>query len=484
MLLECESTKHLVQVEVINKMDSSRPSSIGSDDYENVCKHGFFRKSPPIHLFTNQTSWKKRHFTLSKSIKNGYILRYFKDQQLKGNIEINETSKIEIGIADSEKMAMVRKMFKCVPTEVMTIRTGNRDFYLIGTDSKEVEEWANILYETCREKEVEVTSKMDYPRKSSIENYHCEEVCKPISFKRSPPVRTTLELRTRSKSSPACLDEKDEQCHGNQYEELPTTAFKKRPTSEPIHQVPSEEDHIYESPRKIMQRLRRLTHGPLDEQSGEDYEKENDYASPRSIQAQLTETNPECSSSDEEQSNDDGGYISMKDICPLMAEEDFQPTSAGTTLPTIPPVKENSVNPQVAQDSPLKPTPLPRKAKPGKMPKISFLSVVQLSIILSKITKDNQMQEVDLLFPQSDFINCVTLTEASGHVCVSQWSDPHHLGCLFHQGDYIVAVNDMHVKNIDEISLFTSRSRRKEVKLTVHRLPNSEILHATGCKCP
>nr|XP_008112941.1 PREDICTED: pleckstrin homology domain-containing family S member 1 [Anolis carolinensis] len=324
---------------------------------------------------------------------------------------------------------------------------------------------------------------MDNPRKSSIENYYCEEVCKPIPFKRSPPVQRKLELRTRSKSSPACLDEKhDEQCHGNECEELLTTISKERPTSEPIRQVPSEDDHVYESPRKIMRRLRRLTHSPLDEQSGEDYEKENYYASPRSIQAQLNETNPEFSSSDEEQSNDDGGYMSMKDMSQLIAE-DFLSTSAESILPTTPSVKENSVNPQVIQDSPLKPTPLPRKAKPGKMPKISFLSVVQLSIILSKIAKDNQMQEVVLLFPQSDFIKCLTLTEASGHICVSQWSDPHHLGCIFHQGDCIVAVNDMHVKNMDDISLFTSRSTRKEVKLTIHRLPNSEILHAKGCKC-
>ncbi|KAH0623738.1 hypothetical protein JD844_006831 [Phrynosoma platyrhinos] len=62
----------------------------GNYAYEEVCKHGFFIKSPPAHLFTNQTSWKKRYFILSKTSKNGYVLRYLKGQQLKGYIEINE----------------------------------------------------------------------------------------------------------------------------------------------------------------------------------------------------------------------------------------------------------------------------------------------------------------------------------------------------------------------------------------------------------
>ncbi|KAF7253515.1 Pleckstrin-likey domain-containing family S member 1 [Varanus komodoensis] len=115
-------------------MDSSRTASIANYIHEDVCKHGFFIKSPPLHLFSNQISWKKRYFILSKSSKNGYVLKYLKGRQMKGYIEINENSEIEIGIGDTEKLTAVKKMFKCQPTEVMTIRTESRDFYLIGQD--------------------------------------------------------------------------------------------------------------------------------------------------------------------------------------------------------------------------------------------------------------------------------------------------------------------------------------------------------------
>lgn len=50
------------------------------------------------------------------------------------------------------------------------------------------------------------------------------------------------------------------------------------------------------------------------------------------------------------------------------------------------------------------------------------------------------------------------------HHSVSQWKDLHRLGCLFHQGDHIVAVNELQVTSTDEISLFLSRSTRKEVR--------------------
>lgn len=39
---------------------------------------------------------------------------------------------IEVGIRNAEIMETVRKMFKCLPEQVMSIRTGSRSYYLIG----------------------------------------------------------------------------------------------------------------------------------------------------------------------------------------------------------------------------------------------------------------------------------------------------------------------------------------------------------------
>ncbi|KAM6442912.1 pleckstrin homology domain-containing family S member 1 [Liasis olivaceus] len=437
-------------------MDSTKRTTIGNCDC-SVYKHGFFIKSPPLHLFSNQSSWKKRYFILSNSAPNGYILNYFKGQQIKGHIEISEASKIEIGIGDSEKMSTVKKMFKCQSTEVMTITTENRIFYLVGRDSKEVEEWATFLFALSSEKKKQ-------------------------------------EPRSRSRSVPACLDElcatsitKKDQCPGTEYEDIVASGYKKRPSSDPSPEETYEELPIYESPRKLLRRLRQLTNIPVEEQLEEKDKKEEYYATPRSLLAQLDEvidgfnTLGESSGSDSEKFSSTKEYMSMKDLIPAVVEDKIKPMHSNNELVAL---LQNQVDVQVAEEYQPKPKPLPKIFKVEKTPKLSFLSVVQLSIILSKITDDNQLEQVDILLPQNALIQYLTLVKASGCICISEWKHPYHLGCIFHQGDYIVAVNDLQIKDMDDISLFISRSTRKEVKLTINRLPDSEILHAPGCSCP
>ncbi|XP_034988802.2 pleckstrin homology domain-containing family S member 1 isoform X2 [Zootoca vivipara] len=369
-------------------MDAPRRMCIGNCSYGDVYKHGFFIKSPPPHLFSNQNSWKRRHFILSKSGKNEYVLRYLKGAHLKGYIEINETSEIEIGIGDPEKMTVVKKMFKCKPAEVMTIRTENRVFYLIGSDSKDVEDWATFLFSTSRETK------------------------KP-------------EMRGRSKSSPACLDElaadiiKKELCPGNEYEDIGTSISKKRPSSEPITQESSQEASqeapVYES-LTVLQ-IQHLTNR---QQSEEKSEMEEYYACPKSILAVLNDTQDKFSTTEEttnpdkEKVDEPEEYMSMGCIVSGVAEVKIEPTN--NELMTLPEGQEDSMNLQVIENKPLKPTPLPRTWKPEKTPKLSVLSVVQLSIILSKVRDDCKLEEVDILLPRSDFTNCLTLVKAAGRI--------------------------------------------------------------------
>ncbi|NXP70084.1 PKHS1 protein, partial [Ramphastos sulfuratus] len=66
---------------------------------------------------------------------------------------------------------------------------------------------------------------------------------------------------------------------------------------------------------------------------------------------------------------------------------------------------------------------------------------------------------------------------------VSHWVGPCRLGCLFNHGDQIVAVNDLQPQDVEEAYFFISRSTRKEVKLTICRIPHSDIFHVEGCSC-
>ncbi|NXR98293.1 PKHS1 protein, partial [Oxylabes madagascariensis] len=89
-----------------------------------VCKHGFLIKSPPLQLFSSQ------------DVSYGYLHRIIS---------------IEVGINNAEIMETVRKMFKCLPEQVMSISTGNRCYYLIGSSRQEIEDWVTLISSISRE---------------------------------------------------------------------------------------------------------------------------------------------------------------------------------------------------------------------------------------------------------------------------------------------------------------------------------------------
>ncbi|XP_011538476.1 pleckstrin homology domain-containing family S member 1 isoform X4 [Homo sapiens] len=114
--------------------------------YENeVCKQDYFIKSPPSQLFSSVTSWKKRFFILSKAGEKSFSLSYYKDHHHRGSIEIDQNSSVEVGISSQEKMQSVQKMFKCHPDEVMSIRTTNREYFLIGHDREKIKDWVSFM---------------------------------------------------------------------------------------------------------------------------------------------------------------------------------------------------------------------------------------------------------------------------------------------------------------------------------------------------
>ncbi|XP_043407256.1 pleckstrin homology domain-containing family S member 1 isoform X2 [Chelonia mydas] len=408
---------------------------------DEVCKHGDFIKSPPPQLFTTQSSWKKRCFTLCKSSKRCYTLKYLKGQQIKGFIAIDQISNIEIGISNYEKMTAVRKMFKCHPDEVISISTNSRDYYLIGKDREQVEGWFTSLSSARME------AKEDG---SSAQN-------------QNPAAQRS---KGRPLSSPPAFDETVVSTH----EEIPSDCNKTENNNS----------------EKTSQRQLLLDSDENTGEKGEEY-----YASPSSVLAQLeselSKSDPPVQSHNPMEKEDHLSrkfYVSMK---PLLPEEKLQPTCRSDEFLTLPRSQKNSIDlrnceadenqQQLMQSSTNKQLTEERK------PNASSLSVVQLSIIINKVTEDSQLQEVDICIPHADVTSNLTLIEAAGQICVSHWKGPSHLGCIFHHGDHIVAVNDLRTQSMDEVSLFISRSMRKKVKLTIRRIPDSDIFHIKGCSC-
>ncbi|XP_057277073.1 pleckstrin homology domain-containing family S member 1 isoform X1 [Pezoporus wallicus] len=437
-----------------------------------VCKHGFLIKSPPLQLFSSQNSWKRRFFILSKTSKGNYILKYLKGQNIKGSIDVDQIINIEVGISKPKMMEMVRKMFKCLPEQVMSISTGNRCYYLIGSSRQETEDWVTVISSVCKE----AKSGGCCPQNQGL----------PNSEVRSRP--SSLPLFLNSIDTTSFLERQSYQKENGSSED------KNRPNSDPgPHQAQCDSARgIFPSLDKT---LGTCEENLLSSDTDEDIklDEEDYYQSPRNILAQWTTevSNPDPTAGFDVQEKavqmnpvQENIYMPMKSL--RLLDESCQLTCRRDRLPSLPKRQHDSTCPrdleanrdlQFPENSSSQQPTLQRRQNS------SPLSVVQLSILLSQIKDETQLQKLDVFVPLADIDSYLKLTEAAGQICVSQWTGPHQVGCLFNHGDHIVAVNDLQPRNVEEAYFFISRSTRKEVKLTVCRIPHSDIFHVKDCSC-
>ncbi|NXH09853.1 PKHS1 protein, partial [Bucco capensis] len=311
-----------------------------------VSKHGFLIKSPPLQLFSSQNSWKRRFFILSKSSKGNYILKYLKGQNIKGSIAVDQIKHIEVGISDSEIMEMVRKMFKCLPEQVMSISTGNRCYYLIGSSRQDTEDWVTVISSVCRE----------------------------------------------AKSGGCCPQE--ESTFFFCIQENGSSEDKNRPNSDPgPHQAQCDSSRrVFPS---LDKNLGKSEENILSSDTDEDIKKDEEdyYQTPSSILAKV--------------------------VYQLLLDEGCQLTCRRGGFPTLRKCQDNSACPRdleenidlkFAESSTSPQTTLQKRQ--NSLP----LSVVQLSILLSQVTDDTELQKLDIFVPLVDINSYLKLTEAAGHI--------------------------------------------------------------------
>ncbi|NXA49494.1 PKHS1 protein, partial [Nothocercus julius] len=329
-----------------------------------VCKHGFFIKSPPLQLLSSQNSWKRRFFILSKSSKSCYTLKYLKGQSIKGSIAVDQIINIEIGISNSDRMAVVKKMFKCPPEEVMSISTGDRSYYLIGRCRQEIEDWVTEISSICKE----------------VKGGGCPQVTCYYSWFKKEKFSTFF----------SCVQEKD---HSEE---------KNRPNSDPgTHQT---EDYslgrafpslvssfwcVGSAGVTVNKNIGKIEENPLSSDTDEDIKEEEDdyYKTPSKLLAKVVnQMQLTCTS--------DGLLAPPKcqetNACPrdLMANRNLKLVESSTSQQSILQRKQNS---------------LP-------------LSVVQLAVLLSQVTDESQLQKLDIFMPLIDINSYLTLTEAAGQI--------------------------------------------------------------------
>ncbi|XP_010180185.1 PREDICTED: pleckstrin homology domain-containing family S member 1, partial [Mesitornis unicolor] len=373
-----------------------------------VCKHGFLIKSPPLQLFGSQNSWKRRFFILSKSSKGDYILKYLKGQNMKGSIAVDQIISVEVGISNSETMEMVRKMFKCLPEQVMTISTGNRCYYLIGSSRQETEDWVTVISSVCRESK----GGRYCPQNQDLPN---------------------AEVRSRPYSSPILLNSVDTTSFLERLsyqKEDGSSEDKNRPDSDPgPHQAQCD------SPREVFPRLQDKNLGKSEENllssdTDEDIKKNNEnyYQTPSNILAKCTR---EVSKPDPTAGSDvpvqekpvqknpvkDNVYVSMKSL--TLLDESSQATYRRDRPSSPSKCQDNTACPrglEANRDIKIPESSTSQQPALQRRQNSSLLSVVQLSVLLSQITDESQLQKLDIFIPLADINSYLKLTEAAGQI--------------------------------------------------------------------
>ncbi|TNN67704.1 Pleckstrin y domain-containing family S member 1 [Liparis tanakae] len=79
--------------------------------------------------------------------------------------------------------------------------------------------------------------------------------------------------------------------------------------------------------------------------------------------------------------------------------------------------------------------------------------------------------------------NRPTLEKQSSTESVSGWTGQPQTMCLFHKGDQILSVNDLHTDTVDMFNIYISKCLKNEVKVTILRLPGGQPLHSPSCPC-
>ncbi|XP_026132248.1 pleckstrin homology domain-containing family S member 1 isoform X2 [Carassius auratus] len=116
---------------------------------EQVCS-GYLYKSPPENQFKSQKSWKRRFFVLLKYTDNICQLKYYKNEEKNKTLGDIDLSRVTYMFLNPEMHTMwkwIHNNFRCPSSCVMFIRVPERDYFLIGENSWEMDKWSTALFD-------------------------------------------------------------------------------------------------------------------------------------------------------------------------------------------------------------------------------------------------------------------------------------------------------------------------------------------------
>ncbi|XP_063818631.1 pleckstrin homology domain-containing family S member 1 isoform X2 [Pseudophryne corroboree] len=442
---------------------------------QQVIKQGSLLKSPPLYIFNNRSSWKRRLFKLCKNPTDSYVIKYYeydgRSENLKGDIDVSSITDVELGTKTMDKnLGKILRLHNTSPENMLCIKTEDRNYYLLDDTVDTITDWYKSITDVWVKSNQ--TAKQAGPRITHTIPLHAAyqtEATRPISCpEHGSGIRlSSAEARDRSHTDPG------NQCSvGVCNQELPRNS-PEQPIAASQNRRSVTHSDLFPDWAPVVREIRRRSDALADQDnllssrlSGDttdgaySSEPESIYDIPRSVLMSKRDSQ-QSAEQDETSDLDSSDGDVYQEMGSVAAEETI-------SCPPKPPRRTST------------PTDPHRYRKTqGSRLKKTYI----LKMMYEQQDNQSELEKINMTVPTEHFKNYLAVEEVADRLYVCKWNGPVEIGCRFHHRDHIDAINGFRLANKESFSDMLNKFILDEVNLVVFRNKKAEIFHVDGCSC-